>query len=173
MAVLRIQVLSGPHADVVAGRLREQDSAGMLTVTVGDQPATVALVVGTRAGAGAARSADVLLDDRQPLMAQADRLWAERLAPFAHRMAGPGRARPGPPVLRPHDPRLPDAAQRMLCRIRSGLTSSGLDDGRWTYDHIGSTAVPGLRAKPFIDLQLGVVPVSLPPAPAPRRAEGR
>ena len=159
MAVLRIQVLSGPHADVVAGRLREQDSAGMLTVTVGDQPATVALVVGTRAGAGAARSADVLLDDRRPLMAQADRLWAERLAPFAHRMAGPGRARPGPPVLRPHDPRLPAAAQRMLGRIRGGLTGRGLDDGRWTYDHIGSTAVPALRAKPFIDLQLGAVRV--------------
>ena len=74
-------------------------------------------------------------------------------------MAGPGRAKPGPPVLCPHDPRLPDAAQRRLGRIRDGLTSRGLDDGRWTYDHIGSTAVPGLRAKPFIDLQLGVVPV--------------
>jgi len=39
MAVLRVQVLSGPHAGVVAGRLREQDSAGMLAVTVGDEPA--------------------------------------------------------------------------------------------------------------------------------------
>src|SRR5215831_16877640 len=148
MAVLRIQVLTGPHADVVAGRLRELDSAGMLAVTVGDQPATVALVVGTRAGAGATRSADAVLDDRQPLVSQADRLWAERLAPFAHRMAGSGRARPGPPALHPHDPRLREAAQRMLGRIRGGLTSRRLDDGRWTYDHIGSTAVPGLRAKP-------------------------
>jgi dephospho-CoA kinase len=159
MVVLRIQVLSGPHADVAAGRLRELDSAGMLAVTVGDQPAAVALVVGIRTDARAARSADVVLDDRQPLVAQADRLWAERLEPFARRMAGSGRAKPGPPALRPHDPRLPDAAQRMLGRIRSGLTSRGLDDGRWTYDHIGSTAVPGLRAKPFIDLQLGAVSV--------------
>jgi GrpB-like predicted nucleotidyltransferase (UPF0157 family) len=159
MVVLRIQVLSGPDADVVAGRLREQDNAGMLAVTVGDEPATVALVVGTRAGAEDAGSADVVLDDRQPLVAQADRLWAQRLEPFARRMAGSGRARPGPPALRPHDPRLPDAAQRMLGRIRGGLTSRGLDDGRWTYDHIGSTAVPGLRAKPFIDLQLGAVSV--------------
>ena len=159
MAVLLIQVLPGPDADVVAGRLRELDGAGILTVMVGDQPATVALVVGTTAGAGPARSADVLLDDRQPLVAQADRLWAERLAPFAHRMAGSGQAKPGPPALHPHDPRLPDAARRMLDRIRGGLTSRGLDDGRWTYDHIGSTAVPGLRAKPFIDLQLGAVSV--------------
>ena len=94
MAVLRIQVLSGPHADVVAGRLREHDRTGMLAVAVGDQPATAALVVGTGAGGGAERSADVLLDDGQSLVAQADRLWAERLAPFAHRMAGVGRAKP-------------------------------------------------------------------------------
>ena len=96
MAVLRIQVLSGPHADVVAGRLREHDRTGMLAVAVGDQPATAALVVGTGAGGGAERSADVLLDDGQSLVAQADRLWAERLAPFAHRdgraWAGEARA---------------------------------------------------------------------------------
>ena len=80
-------------------------------------------------------------------------------------MAGPGRAKPGPPVLCPHDPRLPDAAQRRLGRIRDGLTSRGLDDGRWTYDHIGSTAVPALRAKPFIDLQLGACLLYTSPSP--------
>src|SRR5215831_9474645 len=110
MAVLRIQVLSGPHADVVAGRLREHDRTGMLAVTVGDRPATVALVVATSAGTEAGRFADILLDDSRSLIAQADRLWAERLAPFARRMAERGHAKPGPPVLRPHDPRLPAAA---------------------------------------------------------------
>jgi GrpB-like predicted nucleotidyltransferase (UPF0157 family) len=77
-----------------------------------------------------------------------------------------GRPEAGPPVLRPHDPRLLDAAQRMLDRIRDGLTRRGLDDGRWTYDHIGSTAVPDLRAKPFIDLQLGAVTLPEEGSPA-------
>ncbi|ONI85202.1 hypothetical protein ALI22I_31930 [Saccharothrix sp. ALI-22-I] len=50
-----------------------------------------------------------------------------------------------------HDPRLPVAARRLLDRLRVYLHEQS-----WTYDHIGSTAVPGLRAKRFIDLQLGV-----------------
>src|SRR5262245_41609735 len=75
-------------------------------------------------------------------------------------MAGSADHNPGPPVLWQHDPRLPAAAARMLGRIRDGLTGCGLDDDSWTYDHIGSTAVPGLRAKPFIDLQIGAA--SLP-----------
>jgi len=58
-------------------------------------------------------------------------------------------------VLHEHNPGWVTAAQRMLDRLRDGLIQSGLDDGSWSYDHIGSTSVPGLRAKPFIDLQIG------------------
>lgn len=157
MPVLRVHLLPGPDARAVAVRLREHDGAGLLAVTAAGEPGTVALVIATGAGCPDERAADVLLDGGPGLMEQVDRLWSERLLPFAHRMAGQPGGKPGPPVLRPHDPRLLDAAQRMLGRIRDGLARRGLDDGRWTYDHIGSTAVPGLRAKPFIDLQLGAV----------------
>jgi dephospho-CoA kinase len=155
MKRLRVHVLHGPCAQELACRLREHDGTGLLSVTVEDHSPTVALVVGTKTGSMDDQAADVLLDGSQPLTAQVDRLWSERLAPYARAMAGLADHKPGPPVLCQHDPRLPAAAARMLGRIRDGLTYCGQDDGRWTYDHIGSTAVPGLRAKPFIDLQIG------------------
>ncbi|WP_433267341.1 GrpB family protein [Actinosynnema sp. CS-041913] len=58
------------------------------------------------------------------------------------------------------------AARRLLSRIRAGLLDRGLADGRWTFDHIGSTAVPGLRAKPFVDVQIRVVSLPAEGSPA-------
>jgi len=165
MANLRIGVMPSADADKLASRLRERDSSGLLSIVLGDSLATVALVVGIRSGSLDDQAADVLLDDSQPLTAQADWLWSERLSPFVRAMAGLADRKPGPPELREHDPQLPAAAARMLGRIRAGLTRGGLDDGRWTYDHIGSTAVPDLRAKRFIDLQIGLDP--LPPEGSP------
>jgi dephospho-CoA kinase len=165
MARLRIGVMPGPYAPELAGRLREHDGSGLLSIAAGDHLATVGLLVGIRTGSVDDQAADALLDGGQPLTAQVDSLWSERVLPFARAMAGLARRKPGPPVLREHDPRLPAAASRMLGRIRDGLTRCGLDDGGWTYDHIGSTAVPDLRAKPFIDLQIGLDPLPLEGSP--------
>lgn len=81
---------------------------------------------------------------------------AERIGLFARHMAGIERPRGGPVVLRPHDPSWLTAGRRLLRRIGRATAEEALDDGTWTYDHIGSTAVPGLRAKRFVDLQVGV-----------------
>jgi GrpB-like predicted nucleotidyltransferase (UPF0157 family) len=165
MAVLRVHVPSGRHADDVALRLRALDSGGLLSVTVTDGPGLAALVIDAQSHSVDELATDVVLDDGQPLAAQVDRLWSERIAPFARRIARLTPTPPTPAVLHEHDPRLLAVAQRMLDRIRDGLTRRGLGDGRWTYDHIGSTAVPGLRAKRFIDLQIGAA--SLPQEGSP------
>jgi dephospho-CoA kinase len=165
MARLRIGVMPGRYAPELASALRERDSSGLVSIVTGDRRATVALLVGIRTGSVDDKSADALLDGGRPLSAQVDDLWSQRLFPFARAMAGLADRKLGPPELRDHDPDLLAAAARMLGRIRGGLIRRGLDDGRWTYDHIGSTAVPDLRAKSFVDLQIGLDP--LPPEGSP------
>lgn len=63
----------------------------------------------------------------------------------------------GPEVRRlqvlPHDPRWPRRAARHLERIRAALRDT---PGDRRAAHIGSTAVPGLLAKPILDLQLAL-----------------
>jgi GrpB-like predicted nucleotidyltransferase (UPF0157 family) len=153
--MLRMQVMSGTFSSELASKLRERDSLGLLAITVTDRPGVAALVVAAEQDCADERAVDVVLGADRPLAEQAERLWADRLAPFARHMAGITPMTMGPASLRPHDPELPAAATRLLDRVRAGLAQSGLDDGRWTYDHIGSTAVPGLRAKRIIDLQIG------------------
>lgn len=152
---MRVQVLSGAFSDELVNRLREHDPAGLVAVAVVDRAGLAAMVIATGHDRTGERAADVVLDDGQPLAGQIDRLWAERIAPFARHMAGLTPMKVAPASLHPHDLELLAAAQRLLDRLRDALTDRGLDDGRWTYDHIGSTAVPGLLAKRFIDLQIG------------------
>jgi GrpB-like predicted nucleotidyltransferase (UPF0157 family) len=64
------------------------------------------------------------------------------------------------PVVVDYRPSWPDQAQQILGEIKAAF-SSLTDSGRFIYDHIGSTAVPGLAAKPIIDLQ-----VRMPSLPA-------
>jgi GrpB-like predicted nucleotidyltransferase (UPF0157 family) len=59
-----------------------------------------------------------------------------------------------------HEPSWPERAQRLLDEVRTALTPLA-DSDRFVYEHIGSTAVPGLAAKPIIDLQ-----VRMPSLPA-------
>lgn len=68
----------------------------------------------------------------------------------------------GPPVLVPHDPAWATRARQQLSMIRAALTVVLDDPDTALYEHIGSTAVPGLAAKGVVDLQ-----VRLPALPEP------
>lgn len=63
-----------------------------------------------------------------------------------------------PASLVPYDTAWGLAAARLLGDIRSAL--SDLPGGATAdYDHIGSTSVPGLAAKPYLDLQVRILPL--------------
>jgi GrpB-like predicted nucleotidyltransferase (UPF0157 family) len=55
-------------------------------------------------------------------------------------------------VIVDYNPAWPDRAQRLLGEVRLAFASLPQAD-LFTYEHIGSTSVPGLAAKPFMDLQ--------------------
>nr|MDQ2874448.1 hypothetical protein [Actinomycetota bacterium] len=80
--MLRVQVVSGTFSDELASRLRERDLSGLLAVTVVDDPGVAALVIAAEQDCADERAVDILLGAGQPLDAQIDRLWADRLAPF-------------------------------------------------------------------------------------------
>jgi len=54
-------------------------------------------------------------------------------------------------LVAPYDPRWPEEFERERDRIRGALGAAAL-----RIDHHGSTAVPGLAAKPVIDIQISV-----------------
>jgi GrpB-like predicted nucleotidyltransferase (UPF0157 family) len=63
-------------------------------------------------------------------------------------------------VISSYDSAWPVVAQAWLERIETSL--AGLAGGStFIYDHIGSTAVPGLAAKPIIDIQVRTNPLPL------------
>lgn len=55
--------------------------------------------------------------------------------------------------IEPYDPEWPRLAEQRLAAVREALAP--LDTG-FTYEHIGSTSVPGLKAKAIVDLQVCV-----------------
>jgi len=65
---------------------------------------------------------------------------------------------PGPAVLQPYDPAWPGRATQLLAAVERAVTPLGVGK---SYEHIGSTSVPGLMAKAYIDLQ--VIVSELPP----------
>ena len=56
-------------------------------------------------------------------------------------------------MLHPYDPAWPERAARLLRDVERVLQPLGVAE---TFDHIGSTSVPGLTAKPYVDLQVRV-----------------
>lgn len=63
-----------------------------------------------------------------------------------------------PAALAEYDPDWPTQAARRLAAIRMRLRGiPGAASAR--FDHIGSTSVPGLAAKPILDLQVTVLPL--------------
>lgn len=100
-------------------------------------------------------AADVVLTNagtRGELLAVVDRLWNERLVPFARNISGATVAdRSGAPVLVAPDTDWPRQASSLAERLKAAAPEHVL-----AVHHIGSTAVPGLEAKDVIDLQLAV-----------------
>ncbi|HEX2363107.1 MAG TPA: dephospho-CoA kinase [Jiangellaceae bacterium] len=100
-------------------------------------------------------AADVWLDNSGPpdeLLTAVNVLWDRRLVPFERNVRsrtivwGPER-----PTLVAHDPTWRDQAQRLCARVASAVDPDGLG-----VQHTGSTAIPGIRAKDVVDLQLAV-----------------
>lgn len=111
--------------------------------------------IGAQADEAARRdAADVWLDNSgfpDVILAEVDRLWADRMVPFE---ANIRLRRPRPstaPRLVPHDERWQAQAARALARIGRAAGERAV-----RADHVGSTSVPGLPAKDVLDLQLTV-----------------
>jgi dephospho-CoA kinase len=109
-------------------------------------------------------AADVLLVNmgtREELVASVDKLWHERLVPFAYNLAhGIRSCRSERLSIGEPDPTWPVQAQRLLARLRRAFGPAAV-----TADHVGSTAVPGLAAKDVIDLQVGVASLEVADEP--------
>jgi len=54
-------------------------------------------------------------------------------------------------IISPYDPQWPELFSRLGAALRNALGQTAL-----RIDHIGSTAIPGLDAKPIIDIQISV-----------------
>ncbi|HZZ35781.1 MAG TPA: GrpB family protein [Caulobacteraceae bacterium] len=63
---------------------------------------------------------------------------------------------PGVNRLAAHNPLWARAAEEEIARLRTALGPAAL-----AIEHYGSTSVPGLMAKPIIDLQIGVADIAL------------
>ncbi|HKS44530.1 MAG TPA: dephospho-CoA kinase [Amycolatopsis sp.] len=109
--------------------------------------------VAAQAGEAQRRAAaDVWLDNSgapDVVLAEVDRLWADRLVPFEANIRLRRPRKPVPPRLMPYDETWPAQAARAATRIRVTVGDRAL-----RVDHIGSTAVPGLPAKDVLDLQV-------------------
>lgn len=147
--MLKIRVVGAEEAETVASHLSALDVDGLADISAG--PGWAGLVVATP---GYTPDADVEIpqDDLQTFAAK---LWESRIGPFARNVAE-GRLVPaGPAKLRPPDPLWAAIAASLSARI-TGAVADLPDSKHFSLDHIGSTSVPGLAAKPVIDLQLGV-----------------
>jgi dephospho-CoA kinase len=100
-------------------------------------------------------AADVLLDNTgtpDRVSAAVDRAWRDRIVPFEANVRSRTVVRqPEAPELVSHDPRWVEQARRLSARL-----AYAVGDHATAVDHVGSTAVPGLRARDVIDLQLSV-----------------
>jgi dephospho-CoA kinase len=97
--------------------------------------------------------ADVLLDNsgsQDELVEKARDLWHNRVLPLAHNIRD-RRAVPYPWKSVPYNPEWSEQAQRIVNRIQTACGSKAL-----RVDHVGSTAVEGLRAKDVVDIQVTV-----------------
>ncbi len=91
-------------------------------------------------------------DSEEELVAMVDALWRERLVPFEANLRTKRRApRRRTPVLVGPSASWSNDAARLVDRLQGAVGGLAL-----RIDHIGSTSVPGLRAKDLIDIQVTV-----------------
>lgn len=83
------------------------------------------------------------------LTARVDAVW-QRLVAFEANLRSASAAAITPRVS-DHDPDWPQQAQRLAARVRKAAGQRAL-----SVDHVGFTAVPGLRAQDVLDLQVAV-----------------
>ncbi len=162
--MLRVEVVGGADAEAIARQLTVLDRSGLLLVTTRLRPAemapAVALLVAapslilTISAIDLAGNVDVVLAAREPLDVQVANLWSQRLAGFARSLAGDPVASSAA-ELHPHDHTWAPAADRRLRRLTAALAPVEAS-ADFRFDHIGSTSVPGLSAKPVLDLQIRV-----------------
>lgn len=113
--------------------------------------------------------ADVWLDNSgtpEQLAAAAAELWDERLVPYEANVRSRTIVR-GPLALVEPDPAWAAAGARLVNRLWAVV-----GDKASAIDHIGSTAVPGLVAKPTIDIQVSVAGLDVADALADVLADG-
>ncbi|MEO6084117.1 MAG: GrpB family protein [Umezawaea sp.] len=147
--MLTVGIVGGQDAAAAASRLRALGAAAVL-----GPGSAVAFRIATADTSGDTRFVDAVLTADEPVHVQVERLWSTRLRPWAEALAGtPAPRRPA--KIQAHDARWEWAGRRGLDRVRSTLAPFD-PAGMFRYDHIGSTAVRGLGAKPFIDLQVRV-----------------
>jgi dephospho-CoA kinase len=100
-------------------------------------------------------AADLWLDNSgtmSKLLSAVDELWKHRLVPYEHNVRTRTLVRRlEKPTLVPYDEAWPAQARRLCARVALAAGPLGL-----RVEHTGSTAVPGIRAKDVIDLQLAV-----------------
>ncbi|MGG5257268.1 dephospho-CoA kinase [Phycicoccus avicenniae] len=165
MPLLVEKSMAGEYHLVLVVGASEETRLRRLVTDRGMAEADARARIGAQADDPARRAAaDVWLDNegsREALDVAVRRLWHERLEPFAANLRTGTRSRLPAPVLCPPDAAWPEAARRLLARVRHAV-----GDAAVTLDHVGSTAVAGLPAKDVVDLQVGVRSLADADAPA-------
>jgi GrpB-like predicted nucleotidyltransferase (UPF0157 family) len=131
--------------ETVAARLRALDTHKLTDVTWSPHVEPAGLVLAMPGDAS---------DDTDAVVDDVERLWA-RIHEVARNVADQRMVKVGPAELVEWRPEWAGTARRLSRRIVAGLAHLP-DSGEFSVEHIGSTSVPGLAAKPIVDLQLGV-----------------
>ncbi|TCO50901.1 GrpB family protein [Actinocrispum wychmicini] len=130
----------------VAARLRELDVDHLTEISTSPYALPAALVIAP----SGQDDADIVIPHDE-----VNELWRSRVEPFARNVAEGRLVSAGPAKLEPPDPRWAVTARQLSERIMQAVAHL-TDSERFSVEHIGSTSIPGLAAKPIIDLQLGV-----------------
>jgi GrpB-like predicted nucleotidyltransferase (UPF0157 family) len=142
--VLKIHVVG--DTETVAARLRDLDTDKLTDVTWSTRVEPAGLVLALPGYAS---------DDTDAVVDDVETLWRERISEFARNVADQRMVQAGPAELVESRPEWAVTARRLGGRVLAALAHLP-DGGRFSVEHIGSTSVPGLAAKPIVDLQLGV-----------------